>query len=832
MSAVTRAVVLVWVVALGLALAELRHLIGADHAIALVTLAVLLVGATAITVLLRRSEALRQAAERTQRHLSSLIAATHEGYWFIDTEARTVDLNPAMCRMLGSAREAVIGRTIWEFVDEDNRRIFEREIAARREGKTGAYEVTLTRDDGTRLTALNNATPVYDERGVRVGSIGLWTDISEMKASQREVERARATFDRAITAMADGLILVDGHDRIELFNPQYLQIFPHLAGVLRPGATVAEVHAAAAHHMLPDGSEAERALWIADRERRHRADGEPFEFTLPDARVIQAVERATDDGGFVGVFRDISAAKAAERELGQAKRQLEQALDAMSDGFVVFNADERLVLWNRRYTEVFPYLAGRLAPGLSLDEVGRIAVEAMYPDPADPRRESYHQQRLAERRAAGGVTEHVLMDGSVVEMLDRRSADGSVVTLFRDVTHLRRTARELEAARDAAEDAARVKSRFLAAMSHEIRTPLNAVLGMNGLLLDTPLTPEQRRYVDLIGRSGESLLAIINDILDFSRLEAGKLTLEVVPFSPAAAIQDVVSMLSARAQAKGLVLDAELPTDVAGAVMGDPSRLRQVLFNLVGNAIKFTDTGGVHVEVRQALASDKRVALTIAVRDTGIGISAEQLPSLFEEFTQADSSTARRYGGSGLGLAISRELVELMGGRIEVRSAPGEGSIFSLLVEFDCTPVENLPAPVAKAEPAAADPSLRVLVAEDNSVNQVLIRSLLSKLGHYLDVVGDGVEALRQVQAARYDLVLMDMQMPQMDGIEATRAIRALGTPAARVPIVAMTANVMSEDRAACQAAGMDDFVGKPIDRGQLQQAIRRVLARGETPSA
>jgi PAS domain S-box-containing protein len=708
MTVLARAVALVWLVALTLLAGAVGHLFDPDHsgddALIAATFAALLSGAMAMTVLLRRSEALRQAAERTQRHLTSLIAATHEGYWFIDTEARTVDLNPAMCRMLGSTREAMLGRTIWEFVDAENLAVFQREIAARREGKTGAYEVTLTRDDGTRLTALNNATPVYDERGVRTGSIGLWTDISAMKADQLE--------------------------------------------------------------------------------------------------------------------------------LAQAKRQLEQALDAMSDGFVVYSADERLVLWNRRYTEVFPYLAGRLVPGLSLDAVGRIAVAAMYPDADDPRREAYHQQRMAERRAAGGVTEHVLIDGSVVEVLDRRAADGSVVTLFRDVTHLRRAARELEAARDAAEEAARVKSRFLAAMSHEIRTPLNAVLGMNGLLLDTPLVPEQRRYIDLIGRSGESLLAIINDILDFSRLEAGKLTLEVVPFSPRAAIEDVVSMLAARAQAKGLVLGADLPADLAEAVLGDPSRLRQVLFNLVGNAIKFTDRGSVRVEVRQAEAGADRVALQVTVRDTGIGISAAQLPSLFDEFTQADSSTARRYGGSGLGLAISRELVELMGGRIEARSVVGEGSIFSVRVEFERARVPSSAVVASSAEPEPAGPGLRVLVAEDNSVNQVLIRGLLSRLGHYLDVVGDGVEALRQVQAAPYDLVLMDMQMPQMDGIEATRAIRALAGPVARVPIVAMTANVMSEDRAACVAAGMDDFVGKPIDRSQLRQAIARVRARGETPSA
>jgi CheY-like chemotaxis protein len=291
-----------------------------------------------------------------------------------------------------------------------------------------------------------------------------------------------------------------------------------------------------------------------------------------------------------------------------------------------------------------------------------------------------------------------------------------------------------------------------------------------------------------------------------------------------------VSMLQPRALQKGITLQATPPQGQPLAVQGDPGRLRQVLFNLVGNAVKFTERGGVHVEVRAHEVGATRLALSIAVRDTGIGISAEQSKRLFTEFTQADTSTARRFGGSGLGLAISRELVELMGGHIELASAPGVGSTFTLRLELERADPAQIEARVAKAEPAAGVPGaprgLRVLVAEDNSVNQVLIRGLLTRMGQYLDVVSDGAEALRQVQAAPYDLVLMDVQMPQMDGIQATRAIRSLGGAVGRLPIIAMTANVMQEDRAACEAAGMDGFVGKPLDRAQLQQVIRDAMAR------
>ena len=791
--------------------------------------ALLLAGSGVISLLLLRSGRARVELERSQRLMTSLVATTQEGYWYIDTECRTLDVNPAMCELLGRPRAQIVGRTIWDFVDEPNRRVFEREIAARREGKRSAYEVSLTRGDGRSVTCMNNATPVYDESGRRTGSIGLWTDVSVLKRSQLAYEHARATLDRALAAMADGLVLYDAQDRLELWNAQYESIYPHLKPVLRVGAPLVEIQAYAARHMLPHASDEERTAWIAGRAARHRGGGGAFELVLPDHRVIQIVERTTADGGFVGVFRDITALKASERELAQAKDRLEQALDAMSDGFVVFGSDERLVLWNRRYTEMLPYLAGRLEPGMAFDEVGAIAVAGMFPQEDDPRRAEYRALRLRQRRETNGVNELCLLDGRVVEVIDHRADDGSFVTVLRDVTRARRAADELGQARDAAEEGARAKSRFLAAMSHEIRTPLNAVLGMNGLLLDTRLDAEQRRYVELIARSGESLLSIINDILDFSRLESGKLTLEVVPFSVTDAVQDVVSMLLPRAQQKGIALEAALPQGRPLAVQGDPGRLRQVLFNLVGNAIKFTERGGVDIELRVHEAANDRLALAIAVRDTGIGISPAQREGLFSEFTQADTSTARRFGGSGLGLAISRELTELMGGSIQLVSQLGVGSTFTLQLELTRADPAQVETHFSRSEPAAiAAKGLRVLVAEDNSVNQVLIRGLLTRMGHYLDVVSDGVEALRQVQAAPYDLVLMDVQMPHMDGMDATRAIRTLGGAAGRLPIVAMTANVMHEDRAACEAAGMDGFVGKPIDRKQLQQAMQQAIARRE----
>jgi CheY-like chemotaxis protein len=332
----------------------------------------------------------------------------------------------------------------------------------------------------------------------------------------------------------------------------------------------------------------------------------------------------------------------------------------------------------------------------------------------------------------------------------------------------------------------------------------------------------------MIRSSGQALLELINDILDLSKIEAGRMELEIVDFSPAATVDNVVSLLSARAQTKGLTLDLHIEPGVPLALRGDPTRLRQVLINLVGNAVKFTERGGVEVTLRHRKLPDDKAELTIGVRDTGIGIAPDTLPRLFERFVQADNTTARRYGGTGLGLAISAEIVGLMGGRIHVQSEPGVGSSFEVVLPLPLGDPDKL-APQFENTSVESGPDklltgLRVLVAEDNEVNQLLIQALLQDMGHHCDIVGNGREAVQQVQAMPYDLVLMDIQMPEMDGEAATRAIRNLPGPAAHVPVIALTANAMLEDREAYLRSGMDDYVLKPVNPKQLAAAIGRVM--------
>jgi signal transduction histidine kinase len=374
--------------------------------------------------------------------------------------------------------------------------------------------------------------------------------------------------------------------------------------------------------------------------------------------------------------------------------------------------------------------------------------------------------------------------------------------------------RALEEAAARMQDALRTKGEFLAVVSHEIRTPMNGVLGMAQLLQMTDLTEEQKRYVETIQTSGETLLTIINDILDLSKLDAGSVHLDARPVQVRAMVKEVVDLLGAQAHKKGLYLDVEIDAGVPEWIKGDTTRLKQVLTNLLGNALKFTHAGGVRIAMR---ALPQGPTLECQVQDTGIGIPPDKVDRLFEKFSQIDSSITRRYGGTGLGLVICKRLVEGMGGQIRAESKQREGSTFTFVIPLLAGEAPGQAAP--KAAGARHVANLKILLVEDNAVNQMLALGMLQKLGLNADLATDGAEAVERVRESNYDLILMDMQMPRMDGLSATRAIRAI--PELRQPrIVALTANAMESDRDACLAAGMDDFLSKPFKATELQEKL------------
>jgi len=426
----------------------------------------------------------------------------------------------------------------------------------------------------------------------------------------------------------------------------------------------------------------------------------------------------------------------------------------------------------------------------------------------------------------------VWVESSVKFFADESGRPLRLVGAMQNITARKAAERELVQAKDDAEAANRAKSTFLATMSHEIRTPLNGVLGMAQAMAADELSPSQRERLDVIRQSGETLLAILNDVLDLSKIEAGKLELEAGRFDLAELAESVVAAFSAVAEERGLAFELAIEPRAKGVYAGDPTRVRQVLFNLVSNALKFTERGGVSV----AIGRPDR-ALTLKVRDSGIGIPEEKLAQLFEKFEQADTTTTRRFGGTGLGLAICRELVELMGGDIAAESVPGEGATFTVRLplkrmrERRAAAGAARPAPVApnrkrKVQPAA----IRVLAAEDNAVNQMVLKALLDQVGVDLTMTGDGAAAVAAWESGAWDLILMDVQMPVMDGPTATRAIRAreAATGRRRTPVLALTANAMSHQVEGYLAAGMDGFIAKPIEIARLFAAIEEALASDE----
>ena len=535
----------------------------------------------------------------------------------------------------------------------------------------------------------------------------------------------------------------------------------------------------------------------------------------------------------VSIYHDVTERNRATAELMEAREQLRTS------------AEEHRLLFEHNPQPMLAYDcetlrivavsdAATVSMGYSREECMNMTLLDIAPAEDHPAMRDYARTHFDGERLGLQLARprrHLCKDGTVLDV--EVTSDDLVlggrkcrVCLTEDVTERNRASAALAIARDQAVEASNMKSAFLANMSHEIRTPMNGVIGMTELLLEMGLTDEQRECAQQIARSGEQMLSTINDILDISKIETGHLELDITDFDLPETIKETCSAAAANAEAKGLRLELQIAEAVPRCVRGDSRRLHQVLLNLVTNAIKFTSAGAVTVRVDVAAPpSDRGARVRIEVADSGIGIDPEALHRMFEPFTQADVSTTRLYGGTGLGLAIARELVELMGGTISAESTPGEGSTFRFELELAAAATNGRPPRPDDVGAAAAAPlwstAPLVLVAEDSPINQIVAVRMLERCGCGVDVVGDGRQALEALSRQRYDAVLMDCQMPEMDGYEATAELRRRENGDHRTPVIAMTAHAMDGDRKRCLDAGMDGYISKPMRRQQLIDTLR-----------
>src|SRR5579884_2425718 len=648
----------------------------------------------------------------------------------------------------------------------------------------------------------------------------VWRSRRPRAARGRLTERLRRQ-ELILHNMRDSIIVTDRAGIITYWNAGATELFGYSAEEMlgrTPALLYPEADPAALARDL--AAIAEGNEYVGEWQGRHK-DGTLLWVDLKVTLLRDGVGAAV---GYIGVAREITARHQAEEGLRHSEQTFRLLMEAAPIGICVLNAQDRFEAVNDAYCAL---------TGYTREELLAAQVGDLHP----PEERAAHMGRLHARSAAGrsepveftlrtrtGERRTVLGRGATIMGADGQPRRLGFVV---DITE-RKTAEEvLRRANAALERASRAKSAFLATMSHEIRTPLNGVIGLTSLLQATPLSPQQSEYVSALHASGEGLLGLISDILDFSKIEAGQLSLEVRTFDPRRLVGEVVGLFTAQARAKGLGLNAQVDPLVPALLAGDAGRLRQVLLNLVGNALKFTAQGEVEIAMSLVEESAEGALVWVAVRNTGIGIAPEAQAAMFEPFTQADASTTRRYGGTGLGLAIARRLVEAMGGQIGVESAPGQGSTFWLTLRLARSGVAGdvIVAP-ASLGPAGVGPQGRrgrILVAEDNAINRLVAAGLLQSLGYTVETAEDGRQAMEAVERDHYDLVLMDLHMPELDGFAATAAIRERErTEGRHTPIVALTADALAGDAEKSLAAGMDDHLAKPVTRERLAAVLER----------
>ena len=776
------------------------------------------------------------ALSQSEKKYRELVESANSIILRLDMVGNISFINKFAEDFFGYSREDILGRnvvgTIVPAIDSDNRDL--QNMIADLTSDPSKYASNVNenmRSNGERVWISWTNRAVKNEKGEMVEVLCIGNDLTEIRRSSENLKKTAEDL-RETRDFLENLI---GHANapIIVWDPLFkITRFNHAAEWLT-GHCSKDILGRHLEMLFPGGSRDESLAYIEKTLSGEHWDAVEIPILRRDGDVRTVLWNSAnvyDQGGrrilaTIAQGQDITERKEAESQIIFQASLLNQVRNAV----IATDLDGRIIYWNHFSEILYQWRAEEV--------LGKSIAETIVPENM-----RQHIKKVIEEIVRCGYLECELLverkDGSLFPALyvfnmikDQKGRYMGFASVSIDLTERKKVEDDLLLAKERAESATKAKSQFLANMSHEIRTPMNAVIGLTSLLLNTPINSEQRDYIETIRSSGDSLLAVISDILDFSKIEGGMLEVEKEPFDLQKVLEDSVTIVSSAARDKGLDLSFSLEPDVPCHILGDPARLKQILVNLLGNAVKFTEKGEISATVSASGPSSRIYGseeIMFAVKDTGIGISKDQLGRLFQPFSQADPSTTRKFGGTGLGLVISKNLAERMGGRIWAESEPGKGSVFYFTIRAQPSPAalspreEDMPVMEVPGRNGKIKANLRILLAEDNAVNQMVALRMLERLGYQADTAANGKEVLAALKSRSYDIVLMDVQMPEMDGLEAARLIRS--EKADQPYIIAMTAHAMKGDREVCLEAGMNDYVSKPVRMEELRAAILRSL--------